>query len=395
MKQKKFFEKFLQNISKIDEYNLKNIIELLESERRTFHEVLDWLSEGIIVFENDNVLFINQEALNILRIPQLDFPVTFNELEKNVFNRELYSLIKKSTDIVGTLSYSGPNSGDISEYYELEFSGKEFPTRILKICDSTSQKQLEFQLKNLESIGALNTLAAGIAHEIKNPLSAIDLHTQLIRKGIDKGMIQAPDEVLRYIQIIQEETKRLNNILNDFLISTRKRELKLSFADLNPFLKEIINLFQPEFDLYRIQVEADFGNIHRIFFDRDYLKQAIVNLLKNAIETVKDSPQKLIKIKTKYDLGKDAIIIEVIDSGAGINKKDLHKIFDPYFTTHDNGTGLGLTIVYKIVKEHGGEIAVDSRGINEKFRLPKPFNTVFTILIPANRGTKMLPNADQ
>jgi nitrogen fixation/metabolism regulation signal transduction histidine kinase len=394
MKQKKFFEKFLQNITKIDEFNLKNIIELLESERRTFHEVLDWLSEGIIVFEKENVLFINQEALNILRIPQTDFPVTFQELEKNVFNRDLYSLILKSKESIGTLSYSAQNSGDIIEYYDLEFSGREFPTRILKICDSTSQKQLEFQLKNLESIGALNTLAAGIAHEIKNPLSAIDLHTQLIRKGIDKGMIQVPDEVLRYTQIIQEETKRLNNILNDFLISTRKRELKLSFADLNPFLKEVIGLFQPEFDLHQIKVETDFGHIHRIFFDRDYLKQAIVNLLKNAIEAIEESPQKIIRIKTKYDIGKDAILIEIMDSGAGINKKDLHKIFDPYFTTHENGTGLGLTIVYKIVKEHGGEIAVDSRSINEKFRIPKPLNTVFSIMIPANRGTKMLPKSD-
>ncbi|OHD56510.1 MAG: hypothetical protein A2Y33_15415 [Spirochaetes bacterium GWF1_51_8] len=394
MKQKKFFEKFLQNLSKIDEYNLKNIIELLESERRTFREVLDWLNEGIIVFDKDNIFFINREAQRILRAVPVAFPITFAELDKHVYNRDLYKLIDQSRGTEGPYSFTFQNTGDIVEYYELELSVISNSVSIMKICDMTSQKQLEFQLNSLESIAALNTLAAGIAHEIKNPLSAIDLHTQLIQKGIEKGMLKSSPELDRFIEIIKEETSRLNNILNDFLLSTRRRELKLSFEDVNEYMKSILSLFQPEFEINGIEMDTELGSIQKVFIDHDYLKQAIVNLLKNSIESIKSSETKKILIRTFYNIAKDAIGIEILDSGVGIDKKDFHKIFEPYYTTRENGTGLGLTIVYKIIKEHGGEIAVDSRKINEKFRHPEPYNTAFTVYLPTNRGTKLLTSTD-
>ena len=107
---------------------------------------------------------------------------------------------------------------------------------------------MEFQLKNLESVSALNTLAAGIAHEIKNPLTAIDLHTQILKKGINKKMIEVPPEVVQYINIIDEEQRRFGLIVNDFLTAARKRDLRMTFEDINQYLRDILFLIKPEIE---------------------------------------------------------------------------------------------------------------------------------------------------
>ncbi len=130
-------------------------------------------------------------------------------------------------------------------------------------------------------------------------------------------------------------------------------------------------------------------SIPKIFIDKDYLRQAILNLLKNAIEAIKSKNYpyynkktiKKIQIKTFYDIGTDSIGISIIDSGIGIENEKLQKIFEPYYTTKEYGTGLGLTIVYKIVKEHGGDIKVESEKDN---------GSKFTIYLPISKGTKLI-----
>lgn len=385
MKQNKFFEKFLENLSKIDEVNLKTIIEIMERERRVFRTTLDKLDEALFVVYDNEFVFVNKLAESLIGSLSLKLPLPLEKAREYIRNYPLYDFILatlKDSDYETEFAYEGREK----IYYEIEKATSEDGLIIIKIRDVTSKKKLEFQLKNLESIGALNNLAAGIAHEIKNPMTSIDLHTQLIKRAIDKRTLDVPQEVIHYIGIIDEESHRLNNILNDFLVSARKRELSLSFENINDYLDGILELVEPEITENGIALARHYDDlIPKIFIDRDYLKQAVLNLLKNAIEALNDSPVKRIEVTTGYDHGTDSVMISVGDSGKGIDEDKAGKIFEPYFTTKEYGTGLGLTIVYKIVKEHGGEIRVESRRMSGS-----PIVTVFTILLPAVPGRKFI-----
>ncbi len=390
MNKNKFFEKFLEKLSQMDESKIKRYLESVENERRTYKLILDYLDEALIVFEKDQIIFLNHEAERLLITQNQKLPLTIDEAKKNLANKEIIDFIIVSLfDEDYKIEYLDNGIKGIRYYYIEKISSEE-NFIIFKIKDITENKNLEFRLKNLESISALNTLAAGIAHEIKNPLTAIDLHTQIIKKGIEKNIINVSDEIMNYIHIIDEEEKRLSKIVNSFLITTRKRDLKFTFEDINELLKDILKNIKPELEENSIDSIEDFSNtVPKLFIDKDYLRQAILNLFKNAIESMglknpnqpDENTLKILKIKTFYDIGTDSVGISIIDSGPGIDNDKLQKIFEPYYTTKEYGTGLGLTIVYKIVKEHGGEIKVESE---------KGKGSTFTIYLPLIKGQRMI-----
>lgn len=380
--EEKFFYKFLENISRLDESNIKNIVESVERERRIFKTILDLLEEAFIVMDNEKIFYLNQKAIAILRAANLKLPIFIDEAYRFVGNKTLLNFILLIKEKEGYEKSELVEHSNEERFYSVEKFFVENTFYIIKISDITEVKKVEFQLKNIESISALNTLAAGIAHEIKNPLTSIDLHTQIISKKIKNGILNVPDDVKEYIKTVNEEQKRLGKIVNDFLITARKRELKLNFENMNDIILEVIELLKPEFDKENIEVKTNLGKIPKIFVDKDYFKQALINILKNSIEAFNnDKERKLIEVSTFYDKGRDAVGINVKDNGIGIPQDKLQKIFEPYYTTKEYGTGLGLTIVYKIIKEHGGDIKVESE--YNKF-------TSFTLFLPVSRGTKMI-----
>ncbi|MGC8765321.1 MAG: two-component system sensor histidine kinase NtrB [Brevinematia bacterium] len=380
----KFFYKFLENITRLDQENIKNILESFETERKIFKKILDLLEEAFIVMDEEKIFYLNQKAKYFLLASNLKLPVLFEEAFRFIGNKTIYDflmMIKEKKDYEKTELIE---HGKEDRYYEIESFFIENLYYIVKIKDVTEERKVKLQLKNIESVSALNTLAAGVAHEIKNPLTAIDLHTQIIMKMVKNG-VKLPQEIIDYIKIIDEEQKRLGKIVNDFLLTTRKRELNLSFEDINKIIDETLELLEPELNDKKITLKKNFGGLPKIFVDKDYLKQAIINVIRNSIESLalKNAEEKLVKIDTFYEKNLDAIGIKVFDNGTGIEPEKLQKIFEPYYTTKDYGTGLGLTIVYKVIKEHGGDIKVESQ---------KDEWTSFTLFIPIARGRKMIKN---
>ncbi len=378
MKQKKFFHKFLENFEKLDHADIKNFITLIEKERETFSSLLNGLDLGLIVLDQKNIIFVNNKARDMLYISDYTSPLHQSDINHLIKNKGLFDkILNTDWDHQSVITLSDQRN----RIYEVQRITTDLGYFIIKLKDVTQQKDLEFKLKQFESIAALNTMAAGIAHEIKNPLAAIDLHTQIIKKGVKNKVIFIPEEVENYIHIVEEETQRLNNILNDFLLSARKRELKLSFIDLNHYLAEIIKFMMPLIEEKKILLDEEYGDIPKIFIDKEYLKQAILNLLKNAVEAMEKSDVKRIRISTFYDLGRDSVGFSICDTGEGMKEETIQKIFEPYYSSKDSGTGLGLTIVYKIIKEHGGDILVDST---------LHTGTTFVVYLPIRQGQRLL-----
>jgi PAS domain S-box-containing protein len=278
---------------------------------------------------------------------------------------------------------------------------------LIRIVDITEKRREEARLRQIESLASLTTLAAGVAHEIKNPLGSISIHIQLLQKAFEKneelyyfvhpedkpennesGALKGPNAYFamfhRYVGVINEEIDRLNHIVVDFLFAVRPITLNLKEADFNAFLRSVAEFTAYELADANVDLVLELDEkLPLLDFDEQFMKQALLNLIQNAVAAMEQGGS--ITVKTEFD-GNEAVL-SVIDTGAGIPEEILSKIFEPYFTTKEKGSGLGLTLVFKIIREHGGEISVTSKeGEGSRF--------VMTIPIP-RRGRNLLVSPEE
>jgi signal transduction histidine kinase len=227
----------------------------------------------------------------------------------------------------------------------------------------------------MENLASLTTLAAGVAHEIKNPLGSLSIHIQLIQKSMaankavyfrahprGKDSDGDPSEYFdlldKYIAVVNEEIDRLNRIVVDFLFAVRPMDMDLREGNINTLIGELTDFVWFELKETRIDCALELAeNLPAIRFDERYMKQALLNLIKNAQAAMPGGG--VLTIKTEVSDGELRISIQ--DTGTGIPEENLSKIFEPYFTTKETGSGLGLTLVFKIIREHQGEITVKSK----------------------------------
>jgi two-component system, NtrC family, sensor kinase len=237
-------------------------------------------------------------------------------------------------------------------------------------------KETQEQLQSAEKLASIGQLAAGVAHEINNPLGTILLYTSLIKKEINKR-IDNP-QTIEDLDLIAEETNRCKNIVSNLLNFARQGQLKISDIDvfdvINTILKSV--KIKPEFKGVSFSVESE-ADETVIPGDSDQLKQVFLNIINNACEAMEEKPSKKISIRLLKD--DRYFITEITDSGNGISKDNMNKLFTPFFTTKKigKGTGLGLAISYGIIKMHKGDIRVKST-IDE--------GTTFFIRLPLNNN---------
>jgi len=203
-----------------------------------------------------------------------------------------------------------------------------------------------------------------------------------MQKALAKGTAQSAEKreplIDKYFNILNEEVDRLNRIVVDFLFAARPMTLELREGNINSLIAELAEFIRAELEQSNIRLFLELDeNLPPALIDERYMKQALLNLIKNAQAAMPNGG--LLTIATQ--VSDNEIRISVCDTGVGISAESLAKIFEPYFTTKDNGTGLGLTLVYKIIKEHHGEIAVESR---------EGEGTNFEIILPVYRKKKRL-----
>jgi|Deesub1362B_J571_1020462.scaffolds.fasta_scaffold01641_5 PAS domain S-box-containing protein len=249
----------------------------------------------------------------------------------------------------------------------MEFRGKKVVLAISR--DVTQRKQMERQIIISEKLASLGVLAAGIAHELNNPLNNIYLLAQLIKEDMRSGKARKED-----VEMILQQVQRASNIIRGLLEFSREGFVNFEEVDINAAIEEMLGFLGDIIERHRVRVVKKLEAVPKVAGDKTMLQQVLVNLITNACHAMPRGGE--IRITTRRRNG--VVEIQISDTGVGIKKEHLSRIFDPFFTTKErNGTGLGLAVSHSIIKRHGGEISVESE--------PGKGST-FRIVLPALRG---------
>jgi PAS domain S-box-containing protein len=231
---------------------------------------------------------------------------------------------------------------------------QEFQGAVGIAYDITERKRLELQAKQAERLSELGTLAAGVAHEIRNPLNAIAIASQRLKSEFEVADDQ--EGFSNLATTIKTEIERLNAIIAEFLALARSGHLNKEKVNLNEFVEDSITLLRSEANDKAIKIESELDENILIEIDPAEMKKVIVNLIRNAIESIGHDGR--ILIKSDIEGKKLRLIIE--DTGRGIDPDKINEIFTPYFTTKEHGTGLGLSISHRIVVDHKGNLSAEN-----------------------------------
>ncbi|HUT65572.1 MAG TPA: ATP-binding protein [Spirochaetota bacterium] len=377
-----FIQKVFKKFDKLDPGKIKKIMIELSTEKELYRLVFESMIEGVIVTDRDNkIILINRAMEEFLAIPKER--AYSQQLEYCNFDPEVKGLLDDATEKNERIIDREIHLGRTNKAFTLTvlplLHNDENVGNIIILVDITEKKEREIQLRQAESLAALTTLSAGVAHEIKNPLASIDIHIQLLRKEIAKRKGENIKNMENLLVIVKEEIDRLNSIVQDFLFAVRPMNMNLSRESINEIIKEMMDFLKYELQEADISVMLEFEEgLPEVSVDPKYLKQALLNVVKNSIEALDGGGR--LNVKTEEASDGD-VLIHIIDNGKGIPENIMGKIFEPYFTTRNFGTGLGLVIVYKIIKELGGDIKVSSKE-NE--------GTAFSIKLPVLEKKKRL-----
>jgi signal transduction histidine kinase len=232
--------------------------------------------------------------------------------------------------------------------------------------------RLERRARDAERLAELGTLTGGLAHEIKNPLSTVQLNLQLLAEDLTPDN-PAYSRIVNRLRTVQKETSRLRDILEDFLRYAGKLELDRQPTDLNELLEELVDFFLPQAQAQKARVRLKRSEQPIVApVDAKLIKQAVLNLMLNALQAMPEGGELILSTAQRDGQA----LVDVIDTGRGIPPDAIDKIFQAYYTSKKGGTGLGLAMAQRIVKEHGGELSVTSEpGKGSDFTLRLPLNS--------------------
>jgi signal transduction histidine kinase len=235
------------------------------------------------------------------------------------------------------------------------------------VKDLESIKTLQSLISYSAKLTALGRLTSGVAHEVKNPLNAMMIHLELLREKLEAP----PEEVQQSLEVIGSEIRRLDRVVQGFLRFIRPEELSLKLLDVNVLLKDVVALLETEWQKEGIRFAFHFDpTLPLVAADEELVRQAFLNILLNACQAMPNGGT--VSILTEGE-GWDFVKVSIADSGVGIPPEDIDKIFHLYYTTKSGGSGIGLSLVYRVVQMHDGLIEVLSevgRGTTMIVRLP-------------------------
>ena len=381
-------DKILGRVEDLDSVNLGILVQRLARERKLQETVFNTIQDGILVIDSDGVVqYANNAGLFMIGLKDSDVGVTrlwkmVPDLAKSI--DPLAGDSKQSSPVLSReVELSYPEHRIVRLYMvpiDAQVSHDESGGYVIVISDITEEKvSLEETIEN-ERIGSIVRLAAGVAHELGNPLNSLTIHLQLIERKLKQLSGQAEaGKIAESLQVCQGEVQRLDGIITHFLEAVRPQKPEMNEIDLLETVEEVLRVQEAELGNRRLDVDVEVSDeLPLVLGDRGQIKQVFFNLVKNAMEAMQ--PGGRLRVVARRD--DEYVYLQFIDTGTGISEEDLSKVFQAYFTTKEEGHGLGMMIIQRIMREHGGHITIESR---------KNTGTAITLQFPQpHRRTRLL-----
>ena len=400
-----YVKRVKQKAEKLSKEQVLSLLEDVVDENESLYSVLESLSTGLLIINDDfQLVRYNQIAESWLPFSERleDILGSKNEIWEYIEDEDIADFLRRCLEKNVTNSseeFSTVTSGGTVRFLTVTIAPLinegELNGKMILVRDITEKKNQDILLHRMENLANLTNLAAGMAHEIKNPLGAISIHIQLIQKALTKARenedkLPAKKFVEDHIDVVNEEIEHLNKLVMDFLLAVRPVKAQLELKEPDKLIDGLISFFKPEFNREGIEVvfkPSESGK--RILLDEKLFRDVVMNISQNSLAALKskfNSSENGNTTGAKFCISntvrENKFIITIADNGCGMSEESLSKIFEPYYTTKANGTGLGMTMVYKIIKEFSGEIIVDSK---------EGEGTAFTITLPIpQKDTKLL-----
>jgi len=392
-----FLEKLIERLGRIGPEDVQNYFLRLAQEKGFLETVFNAIQEGIIVTDSKaRITYLNYAACGVFGLEAGE--AIGKRLDERIRGLDWESLTRSSGPVSHDMEIFYPQNrfinfyvvplvieprepsvggGDDSGENWLGGPGSTLPATIpeevghvMILRDITESRRTAQQTIESERLNALRLLAAGVAHEIGNPLNSLHIHLQLMERSVQKLHDGEKAELEQSIDVARSEVNRLDSIVTQFLKAIRPSRPQLRPENVNTIVEEAVRFFAPELQDREIAVEQELrSDLPLLQLDRDQMKQAFYNVIKNSVEAM--HRHGTLRIRT--DLADTQVIVRFVDTGGGMSAENLSRVFEPYFTTKPTGSGLGLLIVRRIVREHGGELSIESsqdRGLTLTIRLP-------------------------
>ncbi|MDR3201075.1 MAG: PAS domain S-box protein [Spirochaetales bacterium] len=373
-----FIRKALTKLDKLDQRQIHSIIYDLTRENERFESMMEATVDSLVLTDMEHrVVMYNHVVEKFLLMTRFH----------GLYGRKLWTVIADKDLAAFVQNTLTAQAIEMNRDFMLEVKGEKRLMSVTLVPLSSKEKILgdlffmtdvtllrttEARLRRAESLASLTTMTAGVAHEIKNPLGAIGIHIQLIKKALQGKRSVDPKLILKNIDVVSEEVERLNKIVVDFLFAVRPMNIKPERVDLNSLMREILDFVKVELTENAITLEEKLTrHLPKILIDPKAVRQAVLNIIKNALAAMPRGGTLTVATGKKDE----CVRLLIADTGTGITQENLDKIFEPYFTTKEFGSGLGLTNVFKIIKEHKADISVDSepgKGASFTISFPVP-----------------------
>ena len=371
MARKSPLDKVLGKLEDLDEVNLSNLVQRLARERKLLETVFDVIRDGILVLDcNGFITYSNQQGRKLIGLKSewgdkvsllraapdlaksLGIDRFCDDVRPEVIVREV---LISYPDKRYLRIYAVPIEGTVSEKSPSQDAGLA-----VVLTDITEEKtNVEEQIEN-EKVSSIMDLAAGVAHEMGNPLNSVNIHLQVLHRTLKKADIATNVKVKleKSLQSCSKEVGRLDSIILHFLKAIRPSTPDFKELNLLSIIEEILHLKERELSGKKIKIELESKSKDPIIKgDSEQIKQVFFNVIGNAVDAIPDHSE--IRILISGD--DDFIIVQIIDHGEGIKKENASKVFEPYFTTKKQGNGIGMMIVHRTMRNHGGEVGIDSK----------------------------------
>jgi len=418
MDTKAFAEKLLSRLDRLDRGQIESFVTRLLREFQLLEGILDRLKDGVLLFDGaSRVVLINAAARSILDVedPRRGVGDTWRQLLRRDDFENLRVLLERFEEdgkpieeervvlfrkrrAAYEVSLIPLGTGD---------SGSTAHT-LWVIHDAGGRAERRDERERARYVEFLSTLTAGLAHEIRNPLNSLSIHASLVEQGLRETpsaegtpapVVEDLERLRQSARILTEEIDRLNRTVDQFLKAARPVRLDRKPTRLEVIFEQVVHLLGPECRRRAIDLGTEIDpDLPPVPLDPAQMYQVVLNLAKNAMEAIKAQGRVILRSRLEGDYA----VIEVSDTGAGIPEESRAKIFEPYYSTKKSGSGLGLMVVWRIVKAHGGAIGLDSRegeGTTISIALPLDSRPLRMLpgrtVLPPNEGTEALEPQNQ